>query len=91
MTVVSSRHVPVMLEQVLTVLQLRADGCYVDGTFGRGGHTAALLERLGERGRVIAFDRDPDAVISRPELKSDPRLEIIHACFSDPNYFTAIF
>lgn len=83
MTVVSSRHVPVMLEQVLTVLQLRADGCYVDGTFGRGGHTAALLERLGERGRVIAFDRDPDAVISRPELQSDPRLEIIHGCFSE--------
>lgn len=81
--VASSPHTPVMLETVLNVLQLRQDGCYVDGTFGRGGHTAALLGQLGDRGRVIAFDRDPEAVISRPELASDSRLEIIHACFSE--------
>ncbi len=76
-------HVPVMVDQVLDALQLRVDGCYVDGTFGRGGHAAALLARLGARGRLIAFDRDPAAVNSRPDLRSDSRLELHHACFSE--------
>ena len=75
-----------MVEQVLDALQLRLDGCYVDGTFGRGGHTAALLARLGEHGRVLAFDRDPAAVNSRPDLISDPRLELHHACFSQAEH-----
>jgi 16S rRNA (cytosine1402-N4)-methyltransferase len=72
-----------MVDQVVDILQLRVDGCYVDGTFGRGGHTAAVLERLGDRGRVIAFDRDPAAIVSRPDLTLDSRLELHHACFSD--------
>jgi 16S rRNA (cytosine1402-N4)-methyltransferase len=78
-----SPHRPVMLEQVLDTLLLQPEGCYVDGTFGRGGHTAGMLQRLGSRGRVIAFDRDPDAVRSRPDLAADPRLEIVHGCFSE--------
>lgn len=72
-----------MVEQVLDALHLREDGCYVDGTFGRGGHTAALLARLGKGGRVIAFDRDPAAINSRPDLTLDSRLELHHACFSE--------
>ncbi len=75
-------HQSVMLPQILDVLAIQPDGCYVDGTFGRGGHTAGLLARLGTLGRVIAFDRDPEAIGSRPDLCADPRLELIHQRFS---------
>jgi len=75
-------HVPVMVDEVIDALQLQPAGCYVDGTFGRGGHTAAILERLEATGLVIAFDRDPEAVCSRPDLREDPRLEIVHAPYS---------
>jgi len=54
-------HLPVMLEEALTGLSLRADGVYVDGTFGRGGHSAAILARLSLAGALHAFDRDPAA------------------------------
>src|SRR5688572_13190620 len=54
-------HLPVMLEESLTGLSLRADGIYLDGTFGRGGHSAAILERLSPAGTLHAFDRDPAA------------------------------
>jgi 16S rRNA (cytosine1402-N4)-methyltransferase len=55
-------HRPVLLNEVLDALQVKPDGFYVDGTFGRGGHAAALLERLGAEGRLLAFDKDPQAV-----------------------------
>lgn len=55
-------HRPVLLREVIEGLSLRSDGVYVDGTFGRGGHARAILQRLGPEGRLIAFDKDPDAV-----------------------------
>jgi 16S rRNA (cytosine1402-N4)-methyltransferase len=55
-------HRPVLLSEVLEALQVKPDGLYVDGTFGRGGHAAAMLERLGAEGRLLAFDKDPQAV-----------------------------
>ena len=71
-------HVPVLLGPVLEGLQIRSEGCYVDATFGRGGHSRAILERLNEDGRLIAIDRDPEAIASAPEtLLSDPRFELI--------------
>jgi 16S rRNA (cytosine1402-N4)-methyltransferase len=73
-------HVPVLVEEAVTALRIRKDATYVDGTFGRGGHSAAILARLGVRGRLLAFDQDPEA-ISRGALE-DPRLELIHARFS---------
>lgn len=74
----SSTHVPVLLEPVLEGLGIREDGLYVDGTFGRGGHSRAILGRLGESGRLIAIDRDPEAIASAPErLTSDPRFELV--------------
>jgi 16S rRNA (cytosine1402-N4)-methyltransferase len=74
----SNAHVPVLLGPVLEGLNIKANGCYVDATFGRGGHSSAILERLTADGRLIAIDRDPQAIASAPKaLLSDPRFELI--------------
>lgn len=76
-------HVPVMLAQVLDGLALKADGFYVDATFGRGGHSGAILERLGPEGRLLAIDRDATAVEeARERFAADDRFAIAHASFS---------
>lgn len=76
-------HVPVLLEEALQALKLRDDGIYVDATCGRGGHSEAMLARLGTRGRVVALDRDPQAVsAARARFAGDARFEIHHAPFS---------
>jgi len=74
-------HTTVLLQEAVDAVLTRPDGCYVDGTFGRGGHTRALLARLAPAGRVLAFDKDPQAVSSAAAL-ADPRLEIVHASFA---------
>ena len=77
------QHTPVLLEEVLAALQIRADGRYVDATFGRGGHTAAILERLGQDGEVIAIDRDPAAIeAGRARFAADRRLKLMSSPFS---------
>jgi 16S rRNA (cytosine1402-N4)-methyltransferase len=73
-------HVPVLLEETVAALDIREDETYIDGTFGRGGHSAAILARVGVRGRLFAFDQDPEAHAHR--ALEDPRLELIHARFS---------
>ena len=73
-------HVPVLLEEAVDALNIRKDKTYVDGTFGRGGHSKAILARLGVRGRLFALDQDPAALSHR--ALEDPRLELIHARFS---------
>ncbi|MDM7322105.1 MAG: 16S rRNA (cytosine(1402)-N(4))-methyltransferase RsmH [Gammaproteobacteria bacterium] len=79
----STSHQPVMLDEVLEVLGLRSDGIYVDATFGRGWHSGAILERLGPAGRLIALDRDPEAVAeAHRRFGTDARLTIVHAPFS---------
>jgi 16S rRNA (cytosine1402-N4)-methyltransferase len=75
-------HRAVLLEEALGALALRTDGIYVDATFGRGGHSRAILERLGPAGRLIAIDRDPQAVAAAREIR-DPRFSIEHAPFSE--------
>jgi 16S rRNA (cytosine1402-N4)-methyltransferase len=77
----ASHHQPVMLEESLEGLQIRPDGTYVDLTFGRGGHSRGLLARLGPSGRLVAFDRDPDAVAAGQVIQ-DPRFTLCHAPFS---------
>jgi len=79
----SNVHVPVLLGPVLEGLDIKADGLYVDGTFGRGGHSAAILNALDARGRLIAIDRDPQAVASASTLLSDdPRFEVVRGEFA---------
>ena len=74
----SEYHIPVLLAESISALVTNPDGTYADATFGGGGHTAAILSRLNGDGRVIAFDRDIDAIESA--LK-DPRLTLIHNNF----------
>jgi len=77
-------HTPVMLQEAVEFLVSDTSGCYVDGTFGRGGHTRAILERLAPAGRLLAIDRDPEAVNwARRELGADQRLLIEQASFDE--------
>ncbi|WP_374482730.1 16S rRNA (cytosine(1402)-N(4))-methyltransferase RsmH [Zoogloea sp.] len=75
-------HITVLLEEAVAALAIKPDGVYVDGTFGRGGHSRAILACLGPQGRLIAFDRDPVA-IAAGQAVADPRFELVHAPFSD--------
>jgi 16S rRNA (cytosine1402-N4)-methyltransferase len=81
---VTTGHQPVMLEAALDALNVNPAGRYVDATFGRGGHSRALLARLGEEGRLVAFDRDPQAEAAGHELAAeDSRFEIRRSNFAD--------
>jgi 16S rRNA (cytosine1402-N4)-methyltransferase len=74
----SNAHVPVLLGPVLEGLKIKPGGCYVDGTFGRGGHSREILKQLGNDGRLIAIDRDPQAIASVSTiLTADPRFELV--------------
>jgi 16S rRNA (cytosine1402-N4)-methyltransferase len=80
------QHLSVLLREAVDALVTDADGIYVDGTFGRGGHSRAVLARLSPRGRLVAIDRDPEAVASAADdaqLAGDPRFTIRHAPFSE--------
>jgi len=77
-------HTPVLLEEVFAALAVRPDGLYVDATFGRGGHSARILAGLGPRGRLIAVDRDPQAIAAgRARFASETRLQLLHGEFAD--------
>lgn len=75
------QHVSVLLAEAVEALAVKASGVYVDGTFGRGGHSKAILAKLGPEGRLIAFDRDPRAIEVGRRIV-DSRLEVVHAPFS---------
>jgi len=74
-------HAAVLLYEALTALNVRPDGVYIDATFGRGGHSQALLDRLGPTGRLLALDRDPEAATVARTWR-DPRFSIAHVSFS---------
>lgn len=79
----SSPHQTVLLTEAVDALVWDAKGVYVDGTFGRGGHSAAVLERLDQSGVLLAIDRDPDAIcFGRDRFDGEPRIEFVHAEFS---------
>lgn len=77
----SAAHTPVLLREAVDALNVRPEGVYVDGTFGRGGHSRAILARLGPAGRLVAFDRDPAAIRVAREV-GDARLTVVHSAFS---------
>ncbi len=78
-----AEHITVLLDEAVNGLALKEDGIYVDGTFGRGGHSRFILDRLGENGRLIAIDRDPRAIaVGEDLMRKDPRFQIIHGPFS---------
>lgn len=81
MTESQFQHTSVLLDEAVNGLNIRKDGIYIDGTFGRGGHSRLILSQLGEQGRLIAIDRDPQA-IAAAALIDDPRFSIVHGPFS---------
>ena len=77
-------HAAVLVEEALAALALEADGYYVDTTFGRGGHAARILQALGREGRLLALDRDPQAIeAGRVRFADEVRLTLVHASFAD--------
>jgi 16S rRNA (cytosine1402-N4)-methyltransferase len=73
-------HTTVLLKEAVSALVTRPDGCYVDATFGRGGHSRAILSKLSPQGRLVAFDKDPEAVAEAGRI-ADARLSIRHEGF----------
>ena len=76
----SEFHETVLLDEAVEALAIRPDGCYIDATFGRGGHSRKILSRLGPQGRLLALDRDPQA-IAAGALLNDPRFTLVHTAF----------
>lgn len=76
-------HFSVLLQESLDGLNIKPDGIYIDGTFGRGGHSLALLNRLGENGRLIAIDQDPEAIEFANTHIKDKRFEIQYGSFEN--------
>ena len=80
----SFRHITVLLDEAVEALAVRADGCYMDGTFGRGGHSRLILERLGPDGRLLGFDKDPLAIATGNALAAeDGRFVVVQRSFAD--------
>lgn len=76
------KHTTVLLDEAVNGLNIRSNGIYIDGTFGRGGHSRLILSQLGPEGRLIAIDRDPQAIEAAASIQ-DPRFSIIHGPFSE--------
>ena len=74
-------HVPVLAQEAVAALAIDPGGVYVDATFGRGGHSRLILERLGSQGRLVALDRDPDAIQAGTALR-DARMTLVYSAFS---------
>ena len=77
------QHISVLLEESIFGLAIQDDGVYIDGTFGRGGHSGLVLSNLGQNGRLIAIDRDPTAIAAAKKFADDQRFTIEHTGFAD--------
>lgn len=83
-TPLKREHLPVLLDAVIRGLKLNPDGCYIDATFGRGGHSSGILNGLSDHGRLIAVDRDDAAIAAANTLsEADARVSVRHANFSE--------
>ncbi|MGD9843282.1 MAG: 16S rRNA (cytosine(1402)-N(4))-methyltransferase RsmH [Steroidobacteraceae bacterium] len=84
MSAAEFKHEPVLLEEALAALAITADGCYLDATFGRGGHSSWILQQLGANGRLLGLDRDPTAIaLGRQRYGSDARLQLVQCAFAE--------
>jgi len=84
MTDTTTAHTTVLLHEAVDALVIDPDGFYVDGTFGRGGHTAELLSKLSPQGSVVAIDKDPQAIAEgQARFSEDARLQLVHGTFAD--------
>lgn len=87
----TSGHLPVLYAQVLDGLQVRPDGRYLDGTFGRGGHAAGVLAQLGDAGRLLVMDKDPEAIaVAQARFGNDARVSIRRGSFADLAGWSAV-
>lgn len=77
-----AQHLTVLLQEAVDALLVKPSGTYIDGTFGRGGHSRAILEQLGSNGRLLALDRDPQAVAVGRAI-NDQRLNVVHRSFGE--------
>lgn len=83
-------HRPVLLDEAVAALAIRPDGVYLDGTFGRGGHSAAILAQLGPQGRLLAMDQDPQAIAAaQQKFANDVRFQIVQRNFEVLQDFVA--
>lgn len=77
-------HITVLLDEAVAALAVRPNGCYVDGTFGRGGHSRLILQQLGDQGQLIGFDKDPRAIETGVQLREqDARFSIVQRSFAE--------
>ena len=76
-------HEPALFNAVMEGLAIQPDGIYVDGTFGRGGHSFGILQKLGKNGQLMAMDKDPDAIASAHTFFHDTRFSIVHETFAN--------
>ena len=78
------QHVTVLLDEAVDALLVKPEGLYVDGTFGRGGHSRKIVAQLGEQGRLLVVDKDPEAIqVANDLFADDPRVMIFHGSFAD--------
>ncbi|MCF6439094.1 16S rRNA (cytosine(1402)-N(4))-methyltransferase RsmH [Pseudoalteromonas luteoviolacea] len=76
-------HISVLMDETLDALDIKSNGIYIDGTFGRGGHSGQILKRLGESGQLQAIDQDPQAIKAAQKFAQDSRFSIAHNRFSN--------
>ena len=80
---IDNSHISVLLDEAIDGLAINPDGCYIDCTFGRGGHSSLILSKLSEKGRLIAIDRDPTAIAAAEKFNDDVRFTIEHQGFAE--------
>jgi len=83
-----TNHIPVMLDETVKSLKIIKNGCYVDATFGSGGHSTEILNNLGPNGKLFSLDKDHDAITIDNPLKNDKRFTLKHGCFSNLSTLT---
>ncbi|MEG0631637.1 MAG: 16S rRNA (cytosine(1402)-N(4))-methyltransferase, partial [Pseudomonas sp.] len=77
-------HITVLLDEAVEALAVRPDGCYLDGTFGRGGHSRLILSQLGPEGKLLGFDKDPQAIATGQALAAeDGRFVVVQRSFAE--------